>query len=183
MELVVIAAVDKHGGIGLNGGIPWANEPYTREDMKHFSALTRQNDKTVIMGRLTYESIPEKYRPLPGRLNIVISSTYTNDETTSKTPRLVRVNSFDAAVQWCVRNGITRPVVIGGARVYETALKHPNFAAAYLTRVPYDGPTDAKFPTSLLSKYTAMVPVPLAGSDVLVLETYMAKVTPAEQED
>lgn len=171
MELVVIAAVDNHGGIGLNGGIPWAAESYTRDDMKYFSTMTRQGDKAVIMGRLTYESIPEKFKPLPGRINIVISSAHTNDTTTGKVPRFVPVNSFEAALEWCASNGIARPAVIGGARVYEAALKHPGCAEIHLTRVPYGGPTDTRFPVELLAGFT-MTAGKLPGSSVLSLEIY-----------
>src|SRR3546814_17872530 len=55
------------GVIGRGNGIPWK----LPEDMARFKGLTRGH--TVIMGRLTWESLPEKFRPLPGRRNIVVT--------------------------------------------------------------------------------------------------------------
>ena len=71
----IIVAVDSKNGIGKNNGLSWR----LKEDMKHFRTLTLGGFKdfgiqnVVIMGRKTYESIPPKFRPLPNRLNIVIS--------------------------------------------------------------------------------------------------------------
>ena len=71
MAVKIIAAVAQNGVIGANGKIPW----HLPEDLKRFSKLTKgSGNNAVIMGRKTWESIPEKYRPLPGRRNIVISS-------------------------------------------------------------------------------------------------------------
>jgi dihydrofolate reductase/thymidylate synthase len=71
-EIVVAASVN--GGIGLAGQLPW----HLPQEMARFKALTLQtanNDHSnaVIMGRRTYESIPSKFRPLKGRVNIVLS--------------------------------------------------------------------------------------------------------------
>jgi dihydrofolate reductase len=67
---VIVAVCSKDGlhGIGAEGKIPW----YNKEDMAHFKNTTMGH--YVLMGRKTWESIPEKYRPLPGRVNIVVSS-------------------------------------------------------------------------------------------------------------
>ena len=67
MDLILIAAVAENNVIGQNGELPW----HFAEDMKRFKELTMRHP--VIMGRTTYESIPEKYRPLVGRRNIVLS--------------------------------------------------------------------------------------------------------------
>lgn len=66
--IAIIAAISKNNCIGKNGQIPW-NIP---EDMKRVRELTTGN--VVIMGKNTWESIPEKFRPLPNRVNIVITS-------------------------------------------------------------------------------------------------------------
>ena len=66
-EVVIIAAVAKNRVIGRDNQLIW-NIP---EDMAHFKALT--SGQTVIMGRKTWESLPPRFRPLPGRRNIVIS--------------------------------------------------------------------------------------------------------------
>jgi len=65
----MIAAHDRDRAIGKNGEIPWAK--LLPADMQRFRDLTMGG--SVIMGRKTYESLPERYRPLPGRQNIVLS--------------------------------------------------------------------------------------------------------------
>jgi dihydrofolate reductase len=67
MSITLIAAKAANNCIGKNGQLPW-NIP---EDLKHFREITI--GKTVLMGRKTWESIPTKYRPLPGRKNVVVS--------------------------------------------------------------------------------------------------------------
>lgn len=65
--LVLIAAVAKNGVIGKNNALPW----HLTEDLKHFKSLTTGH--AVIMGRKTWESLPERFRPLPQRQNIVVT--------------------------------------------------------------------------------------------------------------
>lgn len=77
----IFVCIDEKGGIGKNGDLPWDR---LEEDMKYFSNETkdRKNQKglnIVIMGRRTYESIPEKHRPLKQRINIVLSREKGND--------------------------------------------------------------------------------------------------------
>ena len=74
MELTIIAAVSDKGVIGNKGKLPW-NIP---ADRKRFRNLTRNH--SVIMGRRTYESLEEKFRPLPERKNIVLSTTLKPQE-------------------------------------------------------------------------------------------------------
>lgn len=62
-----IVAISENNCIGKDGDLPW----YIPEDMKHFKRVTE--GKVVLMGRKTWESIPEKYRPLPNRKNIVLT--------------------------------------------------------------------------------------------------------------
>ena len=61
MELIV--AYDNKRGIGLNGDMPW----HIPADLKHFSSITNSN--IVIMGRKTWESLPDEHRPLKNRIN------------------------------------------------------------------------------------------------------------------
>jgi len=70
--MIQIVCVDKNLGIGKEGSIPWRNP----EDMKLFKERTSGN--IVLMGRKTWESIPEKFKPLPNRFNIVLSSNMRN---------------------------------------------------------------------------------------------------------
>jgi dihydrofolate reductase len=71
-EIIIIAAMAENRVIGKNNLIPWS----IKEDMAHFRELTR--GWPCIMGRKTWESLPKK--PLPGRLNIVISGTMAKEE-------------------------------------------------------------------------------------------------------
>ena len=65
--LTLVAAVAKNGAIGRENRLLWR----LPEDMQRFKALTMGG--AVLMGRKTWESLPEKFRPLPGRHNIVVS--------------------------------------------------------------------------------------------------------------
>jgi dihydrofolate reductase len=69
MELSIIAALSENNVIGIRNKIPW----HIKRDMQRFRELTINHP--VIMGRNTYESIPLRFRPLPQRKNIVLSST------------------------------------------------------------------------------------------------------------
>ncbi len=67
MSIILLAAISKNNCIGKNGKIPW----YIPEDFKRMREITR--GKVLIMGRNTWESIPEHRRPLPDRINVVIT--------------------------------------------------------------------------------------------------------------
>jgi dihydrofolate reductase/thymidylate synthase len=75
MSFTIVVAYTRRMGIGKDGGLPWRP---LKNDMARFKRITMgslSKDKfnVVIMGRKTWESIPEKFRPLPGRINIVLS--------------------------------------------------------------------------------------------------------------
>lgn len=65
--ITLVAAISKNNCIGKNGAIPW----HIPEDWKRMQTITM--GKVIIMGRRTWESIPEKRRPLPGRINVIIT--------------------------------------------------------------------------------------------------------------
>jgi dihydrofolate reductase len=67
MKIIAILAMDEHCLIGSHQSLPW----HIPEDMKRFRELTTGH--TVLMGKNTYFSLPEKVRPLPNRRNIVIT--------------------------------------------------------------------------------------------------------------
>src|SRR5271154_5741000 len=73
----IIVAADSGNGIAKKGEIPW----HSTEDSKFFrESTTGKGKNVVIMGRLTYESIPEEYRPLPRRRCVVISRTWRQED-------------------------------------------------------------------------------------------------------
>jgi dihydrofolate reductase len=129
-ELVLIAAVAKNGVIGKDNALPW----HLPEDLKHFKALTTGH--AVIMGRKTWESLPERFRPLPGRLNIVVTRN-----AGYAAPGATVVHSLEEAQK--VGAGGTA-FVIGGAELYAHAL--PLAQRLELTEIDAEFPGDAHFP-------------------------------------
>jgi dihydrofolate reductase len=119
-----IVAMDEARAIGRAGGIPW----YLPEDLKRFARLTRGH--TVVMGRKTYESLPEKSRPLPGRRNIVISRS----ENLRLPLGVDQLPSVEALEHICKKDPSGEYWIIGGGDIYRQTL--PLWDEVYLTVVP-----------------------------------------------
>lgn len=133
----LIWAQTERGVIGQDGTMPW----HVPADMAHFKRMTEGHP--VIMGRRTWESFPAKYRPLPGRTNIVI----TGQRGWSGTPEAlgaVVVHSLDEAlVEAQFSPGGEEVWIIGGGRVYAEALEHATVAAITVIDSAADGDTYA----------------------------------------
>ena len=138
-EIIIIAAVAKNRVIGKDNQLIW-NIP---EDMAHFKALTQGH--TVVMGRKTWESLPPRFRPLPGRRNIVI----TRQEGYLAEGAEV-ANSIEAAI--ALSNRDTKVYVIGGAEIYAQALSFAD--TLELTQVNLSPDGDAWFPTLPAATWT-----------------------------
>lgn len=108
-----IVAMAPNRIIGREGKLPW----HIPEDLRHFKRLT--SGKAVIMGRKTWESLPEKFRPLPDRLNIVVSKTWT--QRASDGDRILWCGDVQTAITIARKAG-KEPWIIGGAQVYATVL-------------------------------------------------------------
>lgn len=131
MLLSLIAAADENNVIGQDNKIPW----YLPDDWKYFRAKTKGHP--IIMGRKTYESIG---RPLPDRLNIVISRN-----ADFKAEGCIVVHSLHDAVELAKRDATDEVFVIGGQQIYEAAM--PEADRIYLTRVhAHIGSGHAHFP-------------------------------------
>lgn len=101
---------EAHGGvIGAAGGMPW----HVPEDLAHFREVTM--GAPVIMGRRTWESFPDRFRPLPGRRNIVVTRTHHGHVPGAET-----AESLDAALR--LAGGADEVWVIGGGQLYRTAI-------------------------------------------------------------
>lgn len=143
MPFSIVVAADRAGGIGKNGQLPW----HLPGDMAYFKRLTLEPPSAglrnaVIMGRKTWQSIPSKFRPLGGRINVVI----TSDSTLDLPESVARVDSFAAAIASVMDvNSLGSVFVIGGAQVYRQALEHPDLEFVYLTRVHATFDCDATF--------------------------------------
>lgn len=129
----IIAAIGKNRELGKDNKLLWQ----IPSDMKRFKDLTTGN--VVIMGRKTYESLPEKYRPLPDRLNIII----TRDSNYSASGANV-YNSIETAIEEA-RKTNKEIFIIGGAQIYLLGIKYAE--KLYLTLVDKEYPeADAFFP-------------------------------------
>ncbi len=131
----IVVACDDKQGIGLNGNIPWHHP----EDLRHFARVTKGG--VVIMGRITYESLPS--RGLPGRRLVVMtrSPTWT---TSDKSVNVV--HSVEEAAEKATEDNSLRVFVIGGESVYRAFLNHGLINAAIITRVQGDHECDRHFP-------------------------------------
>jgi dihydrofolate reductase len=131
VTLSIVAAVARNGVIGREGGIPW----HIPEDMARFRALTTGHP--VVMGRKTWDSLPDRFRPLPGRRNVVVTRNpvWTADGAE-------RAASLDTALE--LLDDPETVFVIGGASLYDQAL--PLADDLELTEVDLEPEGDAFFP-------------------------------------
>jgi dihydrofolate reductase len=121
--------------LGKNGALLW----HLPEDLKRFKRLTTGHP--VIMGRRTWESLPEKFRPLPERANIVL----THNASAYEAPGAFVAHSIDHALALAKGEaGAEEIFFIGGADVYAEAL--PIASRLYLTLVDSPAEGDAFFP-------------------------------------
>ena len=127
MTVSIVVAQGSNRVIGAAGALPW----HLPSDLRRFRELTMGH--AVVMGRKTYESIPERFRPLPGRRNLVISSNAQYDGA-EVFPTLA------AAVQACDGNCF----VIGGGQVYAEAMEIAE--RCYVTDVDHAPDGDTFFP-------------------------------------
>ena len=140
MKLIV--AVDAQNVIGWSGdlSIPWS----IPEDMRRFAELTKSgDDPTVVMGRKTWLSLPQKYRPLPGRKNYVL--TRDLDFATSLIPT-------GAVPAMCGLESIpSHAWLIGGAQLYDEALDKGLVTELYITKVHRSSGADVRLKHDLYS--------------------------------
>ena len=105
----LIWAQARGGVIGRDGAMPW----HVPEDLAHFKRTTLNHP--VIMGRRTWDSLPPRFRPLPGRVNIVVTRQPDWQAAGAR-----RASSLHEALQWC--EPAERAWIIGGAQIYAQAL-------------------------------------------------------------
>ena len=130
-EIVIIAAVARNRVIGKDNQLLW----HIPEDMAHFKALTAGH--TVIMGRKTWESLPERFRPLPGRRNIVITR-----QAGYAAPGAERADSLEMALELASTAAVA--FVIGGEQIYRQAMAIAD--RLEITEVDQEPEGDAWFP-------------------------------------
>lgn len=133
--LSIIVAATPEGVIGVDGGLPWKKLP---NDMQQFKKIT--DGHPVIMGRKTWESIPEKFRPLPGRTNIVV----TRQKNYQAEGAIVAASLLEAKIMATHAPGREEFFVIGGGELYCEAIHLAQ--KIYFTLVHASISGDAHFP-------------------------------------
>jgi dihydrofolate reductase len=137
----IVVAYDREYAIGGNGTLPWAGK--LPADMQHFRELTVGN--AVIMGRATFESLPEAYRPLPGRQNIVLSLG-----------EFAVIDGFQVARSLDEAYALTESdetFVVGGGQVYAQAIQNADRIYATEINTIASG-VDTYFPTRTKGAWT-----------------------------
>ncbi len=131
MRVALVAALARGGVIGRDGGIPW----HLPEDIAHFRELTMGHP--VVMGRRTWDSLPDRFQPLPGRRNIVVTRNPAWQGVGAE-----RAASLEAALALAGED--EQVFVIGGAQLYAAALAVAD--ELLLTEIDADVDGDTVFP-------------------------------------
>ncbi len=131
MKLHLIYARTRNGVIGKNNQLPW----HLPEDLAHFKRVTL--GQPVIMGRKTWDSLPPRFRPLPSRLNIVITR-----QGDWQAEGALRAGSVQEALQLCA--DAPDAWIMGGADIYRQA--EPLAHTAVVTEIELDVEGDAFAP-------------------------------------
>ena len=130
MKVALIVAMDAERGIGKNNDLMW----HLPADMRFFKETTK--DHIVVMGRRNYDSIPEKYRPLPNRLNVIL--TRNKD---FKAENCLVFNSLNDCLDHFKDEKERKVFIIGGGEIYKMALESNCLNEMFITYV--DGVFDA----------------------------------------
>lgn len=142
-DFSIIVALDKNRGIGKDGGLAW----HLPSDMKHFKKVTTRsaNGKinAVIMGRKTWESIPERFRPLSDRINVIL----TRKEKFHVDENCLVFGGIEGALEnLSQRPDVDKIFVIGGASLYAQAIEHSLCKLLYVTKIEEVFDCDVFFP-------------------------------------
>ncbi|KAJ4424707.1 hypothetical protein N0V82_000635 [Gnomoniopsis sp. IMI 355080] len=155
LELTLVLAATRDMGIGLRGTLPWTG---LKKEMAYFARITKRLPPSVdppainavIMGRKTWDSIPPKFRPLKGRLNIVISRSFPSTiiEPSSLETDSVKAPSLEQAISYLQskpEGTLGRVFVIGGGQIYASALELKEARRVLLTKVMTEFECDTHF--------------------------------------
>ncbi|KAG2226602.1 hypothetical protein INT45_005088 [Circinella minor] len=152
-NFALVVAATEELGIGLLSTLPW-RIPKDMAFFKHVTTHVPQGSDSatqknaVIMGRVTWESIPPKFRPLNDRFNIIVSRnpSYDMKLADSTDQSTVLVGDMEDAFIEARKQNSPRVFVIGGAQVYKIAIKHAKCTHIILTRVRSKVDCDTFFP-------------------------------------
>lgn len=156
--IVLVVARGSNGVIGRDGDLPWR----LRSDLQRFKAITI--GKPCIMGRKTWESLP--LRPLPGRLNVVLTRDEGWGEDGQAKGALV-CRTLDEAIEIAREQaedeGMDEICVIGGAALFEAAL--PRAKRLYITEVDAAPDGDVHFPAFDADQWTEVASEPHSAGE------------------
>ncbi|MEY9777930.1 dihydrofolate reductase [Arthrobacter sp. MW3 TE3886] len=152
--LGLVWAQTSTGVIGKAGAMPW----HLPEDLSHFSRLTTGHP--VIMGRKTWESFPDKYRPLPGRTNIVITRQAAWRDTPGAEGAVAVASLDDALLESQFVDGHETVWIIGGGEIFAQALDLADVAVVTTIDTTAEGDT---FAPDLGYDWTASASLPANG--------------------
>ncbi|KAL1951892.1 hypothetical protein VTO73DRAFT_1041 [Trametes versicolor] len=143
-RLTIVVAATRNNGIGRAATLPWR----LPKEMSFFrqitSAAPEGSMNAVVMGRATWESIPKKFRPLPKRLNIVISrnTQYELMPSDAETPQasVYLQSSVDSVTErlsqpQTIEKPLYRSFVVGGAHIYRATLELPPSSETFVDRI------------------------------------------------
>ncbi len=141
MKRVLIAAMDRERGIGRDNTLMW----HLPADMKFFKETTRGH--VVVMGRKNFESIPERFRPLPDRENAILTR---NPEF--EAPHCRVFHSLTQCLDY-YRNDDRTIFIIGGGEIYRQSLEADVVEEMYITHVNHTFGADTFFPVFDLKQW------------------------------
>lgn len=165
-QIGLIWAEAENGVIGRDGGMPW----HLPEDLAHFKRITLGHP--VIMGRKTWDSLPPRFRPLPGRRNIVLTRRADWQQ-----PGATRAANLDAALAACA--GAAQVWVMGGAQVFEQAMSRADLLVVTRVDARYAGDTHAPAVGADWQR-TQSTPCTTASGVQLHFETWLRKASQAQ---
>lgn len=146
MRVALIVAIDKARGIGKNNDLMW----HLPDDMKFFKDTTQ--GQIVVMGRKNYDSIPDKFRPLSGRRNVVLTR---NKEFTAEDCDVF--NSLDECLEFYKNESERIVFIIGGGEIYRLALESGVVDTMYITHIDHEYGADTFFPVFNANDWNAEV--------------------------
>ncbi|XP_073036060.1 bifunctional dihydrofolate reductase-thymidylate synthase 1-like isoform X1 [Primulina eburnea] len=152
----VVVAATRDMGIGKDGKLPWR----LPADLKFFKEITMETSdpgrkNAVVMGRKTWESIPSQFRPLPGRLNIVLTRSASSGVATNES--VITCDSVSSSLELLAKppycSLIEKVFLIGGGQILRDALNAPECEAIHITEIRTSIQCDTFIPPINMSVY------------------------------
>ena len=130
MKISIIAACDKNRLIGVDGKMPWQNDPAMKEDLKRFKKITMGH--AVVMGTRTKTSLGDIF-PMPGRKNIVLSTKEKQGVYQSPCKGFYQSTDIESVLAYLKIGGVKECFFMGGQEVFKQGLKYAD--TVYLTEI------------------------------------------------